>query len=661
MPLRGRLSREEKRKGVADSPSPTRDERVADSPLDDFDLIHRDALRDLDNMTLSQRLLVSDAHKMIRDERGDRVEVGSSDVGGSGFEASSQASRSLRRASREIPFDQIDCRPTIYHPGGIFEELGPLPSELLHDPRAQSWGNAIAAHSHLRWPDLSREWIRCQEARIARADWESRLPVVLGPRKSRLSLFTRKQQKILDEARKMDGVPDLSALLKGKLQLLSKKSITADVQGATSSDAGRASKEGTPGLVDKDVGAEPPASTPKKKKKSKKARRKATEELPLEEIASLDETSEGLEARKGERGRKRLYEGATSSIDRGDAPAVGREGVTRGSVESDRSEAAPEDRPRKKKKKKSVEAEPRPSDAETGLIEVVAGEDVSLETPPEEREVSERGSDPVTGERSIPDPSARKGSRSEGSTARRKKIEFPDRVKFSYNEMTPLILNPLRCAELTHQIRGGTKEMPQLDDLYFRNEYIDAASSRARSDGSMNFLVEKYDSALKQKMIQLGSSEKLAQTRLKVIERVRAEHKKANEKAAEEKEILRSPVESGFDEHPEDENLKGFPGKDGLEIGDTLVREGETKNVGVEDPVLVSDSSSEGREDGEEDNDGIEEASLPRPAEEETIYEAGDTDVPPRPVVDSLASIPTRAEDPTAAATKGPDDQDSVL
>ena len=84
------------------------------------------------------------------------------------------------------------------------------------------------------------------------------------------------------------------------------------------------------------------------------------------------------------------------------------------------------------------------------------------------------------GERSIPDPSARKGSRSEGSSARRKKIEFPDRVEFSYNETTPLILNPLRCAELTRQIRGGTKEMPQLDDLYFKTEYIDAASSRAR-------------------------------------------------------------------------------------------------------------------------------------------------------------------------------------
>ncbi|KAF3519710.1 hypothetical protein DY000_02063375 [Brassica cretica] len=372
------FARREKGKGVADSPSPIRDARVTDSPPDDFDSIHRDALRDSDNMTLPQRLMVTDAHKMIRDECTDRVEVGSSDVSGSG----SEASRPLRRASREIPFDQIDCRPTIYHPGGIFEELGPLPSELLRDPRAQSWGNAIA----------------------------SRLPVVLGPRKSRLSLFTRKQQKLLDEARKMDGVPDLSTLLKGKLQLLSKKSIPADVQGSTSSDAGRASKEGAPGLVDKDVGAEPPASSPRRRR----ARNPG-----------------------GKQPKSFLLKRSLLSTKPPRAPAVGREGATRGFVEFDHSEVAPEDRPRKKKKKKSIEAEPRPSDVETGLVEVVARGDVSLETPPEEREVSARGSDPVTGERFIPDPSARKGSRSEGSTVRRKKIEFPDRVEFSYNETTP--------------------------------------------------------------------------------------------------------------------------------------------------------------------------------------------------------------------------------
>ncbi|KAF3541446.1 hypothetical protein F2Q69_00020481 [Brassica cretica] len=147
----------EKGKGVADSPSPIRDARVTDSPPDDSDLIHRDALQDSDNMTLSQRFLVADAHKMIRDECADRVEVGSSDVNGSGSEASSQASRPLRRASREVPFDQIDCRPTIYHPGGIFEELCPLPSELLRDPRAQSWGNVFdSCSSHKTVRDLLR-------------------------------------------------------------------------------------------------------------------------------------------------------------------------------------------------------------------------------------------------------------------------------------------------------------------------------------------------------------------------------------------------------------------------------------------------------------------------------------------------------------------------
>ena len=117
---------------------------------------------------------------------------------------------------------------------------------------------------------------------------------------------------------------------------------------------------------------------------------------------------------------------------------------------------------------------------------------------------------------------------------------------------------------------------------------------------------------------------------------------------------------SGLDERPENENLEGFSGKDDLEMGDTLIREEETENVGIEDHVLVSDSSSEGREDEEKENDGIEETSLPLPAEEETTYEAGDRNVPPPPVVDSLVPISTRVEDPTAAATKGPVDQDSV-
>ncbi|KAF2569078.1 hypothetical protein F2Q68_00025752 [Brassica cretica] len=386
------------------------------------------------------------------------------------------------------------------------------PNTIAHPEKFFESAQAIAAHSHLRWPDLSREWIRRQQARIARVDWESRLPCVHGPCKSRLPLFTRKQQRLLDKAREMDGVPDLSALLKGKLKLLSKKSTTVDPQGPSNS------------------GVDVTSEGPKKKKKTKRTKVGATDEVPPEKTASLDATSEGSKTKKKKDGRKRSRGGAE-----------GQEAVLVGAT----SDGHP-----RKRTKRSVEAEPRPSTsdvnaADEALVDAVGEASGTPENLSEERrktcsQEGGSGGEPV---RSTPDSPARKRSGSEGSVAKRKRIEFPDRVDFSYNETTPLILNPPRYAELTRQIRGGTKEMPQLEDLYFKNEYIDTASSRVRSDGSMKFLVEKYDSALKQTMIQLGSSEKLAQARLKAIERVRAEHKKANEKAAEKKEVLRVKFE----------------------------------------------------------------------------------------------------------------------
>ena len=87
--------------------------------------------------------------------------------------------------------------------------------------------------------------------------------------------------------------------------------------------------------------------SPRKKKKSKKLKRKATDAAPLEIAASLDEASEGLEARKKKGGRKRPREGATSSIDQDEAPAGGREGAAEDLVETDPAEAVPEDRPKK--------------------------------------------------------------------------------------------------------------------------------------------------------------------------------------------------------------------------------------------------------------------------------------------------------------------------
>ncbi|KAF3530520.1 hypothetical protein DY000_02041392 [Brassica cretica] len=166
MSSKSRLSRKEKGKVVATFPSP-----ASVSPLDEFDLIHLDALRDTENMSLSQRLLVADSHRQTREEAAGRIEA-SGDSGTSG--------------SRNSGEDRSDASIDSERSGSEASSRAPRPSRRVHR-------RAIATHSHLRWPDLSREWIRRQQARIARVDWESRLPCVLGPRNSRMSLFTRKQ------------------------------------------------------------------------------------------------------------------------------------------------------------------------------------------------------------------------------------------------------------------------------------------------------------------------------------------------------------------------------------------------------------------------------------------------------------------------------------
>ncbi|XP_048609333.1 meiosis-specific protein ASY2-like [Brassica napus] len=635
-----RLSREEKGKDIATSPSPARD--ADGGPLEDFDIIHRDALRDTENMSLSQHLLVADAHRQFREEIEGNVE--DEDREASGSEAPSLVVRPRRRAHRRahidqsdrlpaprsVPFDEVDYRPVIYHPGGIFEELPSLPPEALRDPRVQSWGNVfsscssnetvknllrenggagvtflipstdqqpwsppvgyqcvyesyfkdqtklwfpiprlitsyafrrdiaisqllneslriavmlmvmaaemdvsmsvrvfeeltftkaepngifsikmrasynvltghpnktqdwqrayffiksdehafeeppgddyrvlwnqqlvrhpntiaypekffetaqlIATHSHLRWPDLSREWIRRQQARIARVDWESRLPCVLGPRKSRLSLFTREQQKLLNQARKMEGVPDFSALLKGKLQMLSTKSSSA---GAS---------EVRPVPADGGVSSEPPAqSSPKKK--ANKAKKKS---VPLEEAPSSADVSEvaAKKRKKKKESKKRSREEASVEVLE-TSTAAGNDDAERNDP-TDSTRGSPEEHPKKRLKKTTAEDD---GTSPPGIPSSCGGP------------ATETGD----------------GSRDE---------------------------SPLSRGAPSSSIRGGTKELPPIDDLYFKKEYIDAAMASKRSDGSMNYLVEKYDSTLKQTM--------------------------AGDKAAKEKEVLRVKFE----------------------------------------------------------------------------------------------------------------------
>ncbi|KAG5393176.1 hypothetical protein IGI04_023139 [Brassica rapa subsp. trilocularis] len=411
------------------------------------------------------------------------------------------------------------CRARPCYLMGLVEGCNPSPT-ISPPPKFFETAQLIATHSHLRWPDLSREWIRRQQARIARVDWESRLPCVLGPRKSRLSLFTRKQQKLLNQARKMEGVPDLSALLKGKLQMLSTKSSSA---GAS---------EVRPVPTDGDVNSEPPAqSSPKRKANKAKAKNRS---VPLEEAPSSADVSEVAAKKKKKKESKKRSREETSVGAMETSAAAGNDGAERNDP-ADSTRRSPEERPKKKLKKKTAE------DDGTSAPEIPSrsGEPAT--------EVGDGSRDESPSSKGAPSSSAREtGAGSGGSLPRKagRGIRFPDREEFLYDEATPLVLNPLRCAELTRQIRGGTKELPPVDDLYFKKEYIDAAMAGRRSDGSMNYLVEKYDSTLKQTMIQLGASDKLARTRLGVIERLRAENKKASDKAAKEKEELEDKLKS---------------------------------------------------------------------------------------------------------------------
>ncbi|KAF3601717.1 hypothetical protein F2Q69_00036767 [Brassica cretica] len=314
------------------------------------------------------------------------------------------------------------------------------PNTIAYPEKFFESAQAIAAHSHLRWPVLSREWIRRQQARIAKVDWESRLPCVLGP---------------LDPLGPSDSGID----------------VTSEGGGASREEASGegASREG--GLIATNQGGttETSASGPKKKKKNnKRTKVGVTDEVPPEECAPVNATltdevppvnatSEGSKSKKKKDGRKRSCGGAE-----------GHEAVLVGAASGGHPG---------KKAKRSVEAEPRPSTsdasvADAAIVDAVGEASGTTGNLSEEKRKTCSREGGSGGEPARYEP--------EGSVAKRRRVEFPDRVEFSYNETTPLILNSLRCAELTRQIRGGTKEMPQLEDLYFKNEYIDAASSRAR-------------------------------------------------------------------------------------------------------------------------------------------------------------------------------------
>ncbi|KAL0729837.1 hypothetical protein Bca4012_025930 [Brassica carinata] len=81
---------------------------------------------------------VADAHRAIREERAERIS-----------ESDDDDSSLVDNSSNQGGSKDDDSEPTVYHPGGIFEELAPLPPEMLRDPWAegQNWENVFGTCS----------------------------------------------------------------------------------------------------------------------------------------------------------------------------------------------------------------------------------------------------------------------------------------------------------------------------------------------------------------------------------------------------------------------------------------------------------------------------------------------------------------------------------
>ncbi|XP_033148077.1 uncharacterized protein LOC108872268 [Brassica rapa] len=85
------------------------------------------------------------------------------------------------------------------------------PEDFISDARA------VVSRVQVSWKDITIERIRRVLDRISRKDWRSDLLPLITGNKLRFSIFSSAEQKIINAAREMKELPDLSALIKKKL------------------------------------------------------------------------------------------------------------------------------------------------------------------------------------------------------------------------------------------------------------------------------------------------------------------------------------------------------------------------------------------------------------------------------------------------------------
>ncbi|KAF8107759.1 hypothetical protein N665_0117s0030 [Sinapis alba] len=606
----GRLSRKEKGKAVALESSHARD--VDGTPLDDFELVHQEAMMDTRSLGLPERLLVSESARLHRRE-----------VARTTTEAQLCARDGQEGAKDGTP--PIDFVPICYYPCRIFEEMPPLSPESLRSPKARgkTWGNVLPTRSTVgsddtklwfpiprlvtsyvrrrdgtisqflngswrlavalmvmaaeinvtlnvrvfeeltyvnpldeglwsikmrpnynvvkgypnkkvnwqrsyfyiksddsafedppddncrvlwnalladhptsckyseeflsnarvierlqpeRWGNVTRDRIRRGLDRISKRDWKYLYLLETNTVKRRILLFTRDEQRAINASRGMKGLPNLSAMMASQLGLPRPEPVNPPSEvGVTKTTE----KTTTPARQDL-----PPVVTATSAKK-RGDRKRSCDDLAIHETRDI--SLEGVDATcqentaKPPRAKKRKRQP-------NNGPSPVREGPSLNfPLADDPDDASPPAslqltrKPRRTSEQEGSRPEAPPgATSDTSVVPNVA------EGPILATVGTSTGGVPVL--KKVP------------------RVVFPDRVSFGYDGPSPLIYIPHKCAELVSQIRGGPRSLPPVADLFFKDEYVDAARTKLLSDRSMNFVIEKYNAALKE---ALANSEKL--------------------------------------------------------------------------------------------------------------------------------------------------------
>ncbi|KAF8049900.1 hypothetical protein N665_2095s0001 [Sinapis alba] len=207
---------------------------------------------------------------------------------------------------------------------------------------------------------------------------------------------------------------------------------------------------------------------------------------------------------KMETARPKNY-GKKRSRDERDILDIGRDSAPEGT-----GDARTEERPKKKKnKKKSAEKtllrkrRKDPADGERGKKTLEGDDGLKLVL------VTGEKKDSFDGEESTRHVSHQGSKGGDPPLPAEPRASIQDRVEFSYAGDCLLIHDHVQCAELVRQVRSWAETLPAVEDLMFRDANARAAQARFMSDGRMNLVVEKYDRSLKDTLFQLGQAEEL--------------------------------------------------------------------------------------------------------------------------------------------------------